>query len=70
MLSMVLTELRTLVRRFGGLLGLPSRTRLSAQLEMLALRHQLTVYQRSEVGPHIEPANRLLWAWLSGIWSG
>ena len=42
-------------------LGLAFRTRTSLQLENLALRHQLTVYQRSD---------RLFWAWLSRLWSG
>ena len=33
---------------FLALLTRPLRTRLSLQLEILALRHQLTVYQRAQ----------------------
>jgi transposase InsO family protein len=40
------------------------------QLEIFALRHQLAVYQRSPRRPRIGPADRLLWAWLSRVWSG
>jgi len=46
------------------------RTRASMQLEILALRHQLAVYQRSPKRPRLRPADRLLWAWLSRVWSG
>lgn len=40
------------------------------QLEILALRHQLAVYQRSVKRPQLQPADRLFWAWLSRLWSG
>jgi hypothetical protein len=40
------------------------------QREILALRHQLAVYQRSVRRPRIQPADRLLWAWLARLWSG
>jgi putative transposase len=46
------------------------RSRRSIQLEILALRHQLAVYQRSVPKPRIQPADRLLWAWLARVWSG
>lgn len=39
------------------------------QLEILALRHQLAVYQRSVPRPRIRPTDRLLWAWLARLWS-
>jgi transposase InsO family protein len=48
--------------------GLRSRTDL--QLEVLALRHQLAVYQRCPTRPRTKLADRLLWAWLSRIWTG
>ena len=44
------------------------RTRASLQLEVAALRHQLSVYQRSRPRPRIAPADRLLWAFLSRLW--
>jgi hypothetical protein len=40
------------------------------QLEILALRHQLAVYQRSPKRPRLGAADRILWAWLSRVWSG
>lgn len=46
------------------------RTRCAMQLEILALRHQLAVYQRSIRRPRIQPVDRLLWAWLARLWSG
>jgi hypothetical protein len=45
------------------------RSRLSMQVEILALRHQLAVYQRTSARPRLKPADRLLWAWLSRVWS-
>jgi len=46
------------------------RSRLAMQAEILALRHQLGVYQRTCVRPRLRPADRMLWAWLSRAWSG
>ena len=46
------------------------RSRLSMQIEIVALRHQLTVYQRSHKRPRIKPADRLIWSCLSRLWSG
>jgi putative transposase len=45
------------------------RSRMVLQIEILALRHQLAVYQRSGRRPRLRPADRLLWAWLSRNWS-
>jgi putative transposase len=46
-----------------------ARSRLSLQLEVVALRHQLSVYQRSVKRPRIRPGDRILWSWLSRHWS-
>ena len=46
------------------------RSRLSLQIEILALRHPLGVYQRSRLRPRLRPMDRLLWVWLSRVWSG
>jgi hypothetical protein len=47
---------------------LPSRAAL--QLENLALRHQVGVLQRSaRKRPKLTTGDRLLWVWLSRIWS-
>jgi hypothetical protein len=43
---------------------------MALQIEILALRHQLAVYQRAGRRPRLVPADRLLWAWLSRAWAG
>jgi len=45
------------------------RPRLAMQIEILALRHQLGVYQRTAKRLPIRPADRILWSWLSRHWS-
>jgi len=45
-------------------------SRKTLQIEILALRDQLAVYQQAERRPRLTPADRLLWAWLSRVWSG
>jgi hypothetical protein len=60
MLSVVYAYLSTV--------GMLFRSRLSLQAEIIALRHQLTVYRRSVRRPQICPADRLLWSWLSRHW--
>ena len=46
------------------------RSRAALELENLALRHQIGVLQRSaSKRPKLTPLYRVLWAWLSGIWS-
>jgi hypothetical protein len=44
------------------------RNRAALQLEILALRHQLIVLQRSVKRPKLTAADRFLWAWLSAVW--
>jgi transposase InsO family protein len=43
--------------------------RSALQIEILALRHQLVVLQRSVKRPKLTAADRLLWAWLSRVWA-
>jgi putative transposase len=46
-------------------------SRAALHLEVLALRHQLLVLQRSGPRrPRLVRADRLLWAWLSHAWAG
>jgi putative transposase len=45
------------------------RSRAALQLEILALRHQLGVLQRSVKRPKLTAADRLLWASLSAVWN-
>jgi putative transposase len=46
------------------------RSRRSLHLTVLALQHQVAVYQRSGRRPHLHPTDRLFWAWLSRLWTG
>lgn len=45
------------------------RSRAALQIEILALRHQLTVLQRSVKRARLSATDRWLWAWLSQAWS-
>ncbi len=45
------------------------RSRLSLQLEIAALRHQLSTYQLKGERPRIAPPDRLLWSVLAKLWS-
>src|SRR5262245_40399949 len=44
------------------------RSRIALQLEILALRHQLGVLQRSVKRPKLTTTDRFLWAWLCCVW--
>jgi hypothetical protein len=44
--------------------------RLSMQMELMALRHQVAVYKQSVSRPKLWPSDRLLRAWLSRLWPG
>jgi putative transposase len=46
-----------------------ARQNPTLQLENLALRHQLGVMHRSVKKPKLTPFDRLLWAWLCGVWA-
>jgi len=46
------------------------RRRASLQLEVLALRHQLSIYHRTCRRPRIAAADRILWSYLARVWSG
>jgi hypothetical protein len=46
------------------------RSRLSVQMELLALRHHVAVYKQSISRPKLRPIDRFLWVWLSRLWPG
>jgi hypothetical protein len=47
------------------------RSRAALQLEIIALRHQLAVVNRSRRQRlRLTSADRLLWAWVSRLWCG
>jgi len=43
-------------------------SRAALQLEILALRHQLGILQRSVKRPRLTAADRIFWVWLSAVW--
>jgi len=55
---------------FFAFLRASFRSRTALQLEILALRHQVGVLQRSVKRPKLTTADRFLWAGLSSIWNG
>jgi putative transposase len=55
---------------FFAVLSSVFRNHVALQVEILALRHQIGVLQRSaRKRPKLSAADRFLWAWLSGVWS-
>ena len=56
------------LRALASFLPTLFRSRASLQMEILALRHQLAVYQRKPVRPRLRTSDRLLWSWISRIW--
>jgi hypothetical protein len=55
------------IGHFGGGAGLLSRP-ASLQMEVLALRHQLNVLQRSVKRPKLTASDRFFWACLAATW--
>ena len=52
-----------------SLLSFRFRGRASLELELIALRHQVTVLRRQHPSrPRLFRADRLLWVWLYRIW--
>jgi putative transposase len=65
-LSAIMSTLISLLQSLRGFL----RSRAALHLEVLALRHQLQVLERSRPQRlRIVKADRCLWAWLSGSWT-
>ncbi|MGH8065049.1 MAG: helix-turn-helix domain-containing protein [Candidatus Entotheonellia bacterium] len=46
------------------------QSRQTMHLRILALQHRVAVYKQTGLRPHLCPADRLFWAWLSHFWSG
>ena len=62
-------DMITLLSAVGSLFSFRLRSRASLELELLALRHQVTVLRRQRPGrPRLFSTDRLLWVWLYRIW--
>jgi hypothetical protein len=58
-----------LLSAVGSLLSFRIRSRTSLELELVALRHQVTVLRRQRPSrPRLFSTDRLLWVWLYRIW--
>ena len=57
LLSALLTALKMLLR-----------SRFDLLIEIVALRHQLAVYQQTVKRPKLSPSDRLFWSCLSRLW--
>src|SRR4051812_36578066 len=74
---MVVALIRKIVELVSGWLALflagassVLKTRAALQLENVALRHQIGVFQRSQKKrPRLHAPDRLLWVWLSRVWT-
>jgi putative transposase len=63
--------MRAFLLEFFSWLGCRFRGRAALELEVIALRHQLAVLRRQRPGrPRLFSIDRLLWAWLYGVWPG
>src|ERR1700730_14250592 len=59
----------TVLSALLSLLSFRFRGRASLELELIALRHQVTVLRRLRPGrPRLFSTDRLLWVWLYRIW--
>src|SRR5258705_10034051 len=59
----------TLLSAVASLLSFRVRSRASLELELVALRHQVTVLRRQRPGqPRLFSTDRLLWVWLYRTW--
>src|SRR5450759_4570245 len=59
----------TYLSALASLLSFRFRSRASLELELIALRHQVTVLRRQRPGRlRLFCADRLLWVWLYRIW--
>jgi len=59
----------TILSALVSILAFRVRSRASLKLELIALRHQVTVLRRQRPGRlRLLSADRLLWVWLYRIW--
>jgi hypothetical protein len=68
--SLTSKTMKSLVSALIAFVSTAFRLHLSLQLEIVGLRYQLSVYQRTAKRPRIQPEDRPLWSWLSRLWAG
>ena len=62
--------MRSVIVSLLGTLRASLRDRAALQLEILALRHQLQVLERTRPRRvRLTRSDRLLWVWLSRVWA-
>lgn len=64
-------EMISIVKALLSALRASFRTRVELQLEVLALRQQIHVLERSRrARPRLSCADRVFWVWLARVWTG
>src|SRR6266511_868232 len=59
----------TILSTVVSIIAFRLRRRASLELELIALRHQVTVLRRQHPGrPRLFSTDRLLWVWLYRVW--
>ena len=59
----------TILSTVVSILAFRLRSRASLELELIALRHQVSVLRRQHPGrPRFVSTDRLLWVWLYRVW--
>jgi hypothetical protein len=46
------------------------RSRWARHLQVMALQHQMAVYQQTVRRPRLSPTDRVFWSWLCWLWAG
>jgi hypothetical protein len=65
----MVASMLTILSAMASLVSFRFRRRVSLELEVLALRHQLAVLHRQRPGrAWLGRGDRLLWAWLYRLW--
>ena len=62
--------MKEFVRFFISVVFSTVSSRLSLQMEIAALRHQLSVYQRNGQKPRVKPSDRILWSYIAKVHGG
>src|SRR5215471_20239547 len=61
--------MRSILSAVVSLFAFRFRSRAALEIELIAVRHQLTVLRRQRPGrPQLSSFDRLLWVWLYRIW--